>query len=57
MAKKLYIKTNGCQMNEYDSSKMADVLRESHDLETKRMLFYLTPALFVKKLKKRFFRN
>ena len=33
MAKKLYIKTNGCQMNEYDSSKMADVLRESHDLE------------------------
>lgn len=33
MAKKLYIKTNGCQMNEYDSSKMADVLRESHGLE------------------------
>ncbi|HEX7382606.1 MAG TPA: tRNA (N6-isopentenyl adenosine(37)-C2)-methylthiotransferase MiaB [Nevskiaceae bacterium] len=25
---KLYIKTFGCQMNEYDSSKMADVLRE-----------------------------
>ncbi len=33
MAKKLYIKTNGCQMNEYDSSKMADVLHESHGLE------------------------
>lgn len=31
--KKLYIKTNGCQMNEYDSSKMADVLLESHGLE------------------------
>jgi tRNA-2-methylthio-N6-dimethylallyladenosine synthase len=30
MAKKLYIKTNGCQMNEYDSSKMAEVLFESH---------------------------
>ncbi|MFT4059407.1 MAG: tRNA (N6-isopentenyl adenosine(37)-C2)-methylthiotransferase MiaB [Legionella sp.] len=30
MAKKLYIKTNGCQMNEYDSSKMAEVLHESH---------------------------
>jgi tRNA-2-methylthio-N6-dimethylallyladenosine synthase len=30
MAKKLYIKTFGCQMNEYDSEKMADVLRESH---------------------------
>jgi len=26
---KLYIKTMGCQMNEYDSEKMADVLRES----------------------------
>ena len=33
MTKKLYIKTNGCQMNEYDSSKMADVLRESHGFE------------------------
>lgn len=32
MAKKLYIKTNGCQMNEYDSSKMADVLFASHGL-------------------------
>ncbi|MCJ7589920.1 MAG: hypothetical protein MUO51_01045, partial [Woeseiaceae bacterium] len=27
---KLFIKTMGCQMNEYDSDKMADVLRESH---------------------------
>ena len=26
MAKKVYIKTWGCQMNEYDSSKMADLL-------------------------------
>lgn len=33
MAKKLFIKTNGCQMNEYDSKKMADVLFESHGLE------------------------
>jgi tRNA-2-methylthio-N6-dimethylallyladenosine synthase len=33
MAKKLYIKTFGCQMNEYDSEKMADVLRESHGYE------------------------
>ena len=30
MDHKLYIKTFGCQMNEYDSEKMADVLRESH---------------------------
>lgn len=33
MAKKLFIKTNGCQMNEYDSSKMADVLQSTHGLE------------------------
>ncbi len=33
MGKKLYIKTFGCQMNEYDSQKMADVLRESHGYE------------------------
>ena len=26
MQKKLFIKTFGCQMNEYDSAKMADVL-------------------------------
>lgn len=30
---KLYIQTHGCQMNEYDSSKMADVLRVSHQCE------------------------
>ncbi len=30
MPGKLYIQTFGCQMNEYDSSKMADVLNESH---------------------------
>ena len=30
---KLYIQTHGCQMNEYDSAKMADVLRLSHRLE------------------------
>ncbi|MFA7496647.1 MAG: tRNA (N6-isopentenyl adenosine(37)-C2)-methylthiotransferase MiaB [Acidithiobacillus sp.] len=28
----LYIKTYGCQMNEYDSERMADVLAVSHDL-------------------------
>ena len=33
MAYKLYIKTYGCQMNEYDSEKMADVLRESHGFQ------------------------
>ena len=34
MPKKLYIKTFGCQMNEYDSDKMADVLRASDGLES-----------------------
>jgi len=33
MSGKLYIKTHGCQMNEYDSDKMADVLAASHGLE------------------------
>jgi tRNA-2-methylthio-N6-dimethylallyladenosine synthase len=33
MTKKLYIKTFGCQMNEYDSAKMADVLAASHGLQ------------------------
>ena len=30
--RKLYIKTFGCQMNEYDSAKTAELLGESHDL-------------------------
>ena len=33
MQGKLFIKTHGCQMNEYDSDKMADVLAASHGLE------------------------
>jgi tRNA-2-methylthio-N6-dimethylallyladenosine synthase len=32
MAGKLYIKTFGCQMNEYDSAKMADVLAHAEGL-------------------------
>ncbi len=30
---KLYIQTHGCQMNEYDSAKMADVLMAAQPLE------------------------
>lgn len=33
MARKLYIQTFGCQMNEYDSARMADLLAHSHGLE------------------------
>ncbi len=33
MSQKLYIQTFGCQMNEYDSDKMRDVLHHSHGLE------------------------
>ncbi len=33
MSKKLYIKTHGCQMNEYDSARMRDLLGEHCDLE------------------------
>ncbi|MCI2809228.1 tRNA (N6-isopentenyl adenosine(37)-C2)-methylthiotransferase MiaB [Eoetvoesiella caeni] len=32
-ARKVFIKTFGCQMNEYDSEKMADVLHEDQGLE------------------------
>ena len=33
MSGKFHIKTHGCQMNVYDSSRIADLLRESHQLE------------------------
>jgi tRNA-2-methylthio-N6-dimethylallyladenosine synthase len=34
MPGKLFVKTFGCQMNEYDTGKMVDVLRDSHGMET-----------------------
>jgi tRNA-2-methylthio-N6-dimethylallyladenosine synthase len=38
MTEKLYIQTNGCQMNAYDSDKMRDILLSSH-----KMALTLTP--------------
>jgi tRNA-2-methylthio-N6-dimethylallyladenosine synthase len=32
-AGKVFIKTHGCQMNEYDSARMLDLLKESHGYE------------------------
>ena len=29
MSKKIYIKTFGCQMNEYDSNRLADLLKKT----------------------------
>ncbi|RTZ58231.1 MAG: tRNA (N6-isopentenyl adenosine(37)-C2)-methylthiotransferase MiaB [Gammaproteobacteria bacterium] len=31
--RKLYIQTHGCQMNEYDSGRISDLLAESHGME------------------------
>lgn len=33
MTGKVFVKTYGCQMNEYDSNKMVEVLADSHQLE------------------------
>ena len=32
MSRKLYIQTHGCQMNEYDSARMRDLLEASHQM-------------------------
>lgn len=59
MTQKLHIKTWGCQMNEYDSSKMAD-LPNTHGLELTDVpeeadVLLVMPVLFVKKHKKKCF--
>ncbi len=33
MGKKIFIKTHGCQMNEYDSARMYDLLHENQNME------------------------
>ncbi|MBT6208302.1 MAG: tRNA (N6-isopentenyl adenosine(37)-C2)-methylthiotransferase MiaB, partial [Francisellaceae bacterium] len=31
--KSVYIKTHGCQMNEYDSSRILDLLKSSYEIK------------------------
>jgi tRNA-2-methylthio-N6-dimethylallyladenosine synthase len=45
-AKKVFIKTFGCQMNEYDSDKMADVLRAADGYEPTRDIEQADLVLF-----------
>jgi tRNA-2-methylthio-N6-dimethylallyladenosine synthase len=47
MAQKLFIKTFGCQMNEYDSDKMADILNDASGMVTIRELKDLKPGLVI----------
>ncbi len=57
--KKLYIRTFGCQMNEYDSAKMADVLRAAASASSrpttrrKPTSFCSTPARCAKRRRRR----
>ena len=43
MVKKVYIRTFGCQMNEYDSAKMVDVLAEHAGTEEQELVSTDTP--------------
>ena len=60
--KKVYIKTHGCQMNEYDSSRMLDLLRETQGadlVETPEEadILLLNTCSNVKKPRKKSFTN
>ena len=60
MKKKLFVKTHGCQMNEYDSAKMIDLLQEKEDFELAESeeqadLLILNTCSIREKLKKEFF--
>ena len=57
VAKKLYVKTFGCQMNVYDSARMADVLAPLGYRSTTEIgdadLVVLTPATSVRRRRRR----
>ena len=44
MSTKLYIKTYGCQMNEYDSQKTLEILKQ--DPTIKETYDYMMPTLY-----------
>ena len=46
MSKKVFIKTFGCQMNEYDSGKMSDVLHAAEGYETTQIIEQADLILF-----------
>ena len=60
MSKKVFIKTFGCQMNEYDSDKMADVLgaaqgyESTHDPEQADLILFNTSSVREKAQEKVF---
>ncbi|MDO9435795.1 tRNA (N6-isopentenyl adenosine(37)-C2)-methylthiotransferase MiaB [Hydrogenophaga sp.] len=60
MSKKVFIKTFGCQMNEYDSDKMADVLNAAqgyeptHDIEQADLILFNTCSVREKAQEKVF---
>ena len=60
MSKKVFIKTFGCQMNEYDSDKMADVLgaaqgyEPTHDVEEADLILFNTCSVREKAQEKVF---
>ena len=39
MSKKIFIKSFGCQMNEYDSSKMLDLMRAERNMDRTEDVF------------------
>ncbi|MDP1655601.1 MAG: tRNA (N6-isopentenyl adenosine(37)-C2)-methylthiotransferase MiaB [Hylemonella sp.] len=60
MSKKVFIKTFGCQMNEYDSDKMADVLgaaqgyEQTQDVEEADLILFITCSVRAKAQEKVF---
>ena len=62
MTAKLFIKTHGCQMNEYDSNRMADLLKKSHSLDVTDKpddaeVILINTSLFERKHKKKSFQS